>query len=272
MELTAIFGLLSGVILLGWAILSRGDLAGFWDPPSLIIVLGGTFAAVMVSHGKKRLTQIPSALARVFAKKQLETDSIKEQLVNLAQKARREGLLALEDNLQEIEDGFMHQAVQMLVDATPAEQLEEVLEHQIHSAAEQEQRSVTVFRTAGSISPAFGMIGTLIGLIEMLRDLDDPSGVGTGMAVALTTTLYGTLFANMIFIPMANKLEESLEEKVRLRQMIANCVLSIQEGKNPRHIESQLDAFLGQSDSPTEQSDDEEIATETAGQEALSDD
>jgi len=274
-ELTALLGLLTGVALLLWAIMSRGALTTFWDPSALLIVLGGTLAAVAVSHGKQRLMKIPSAVVRVFREDRVSPMQVRERLVQLARKARREGLLALEDDLEDIEDSFMRRAVQMLIDATPSEQLQQILEAQVRSSREAEGHSEAVFRTAGTLSPAFGMIGTLIGLIEMLRDLDDPSGVGTGMAVALITTLYGTLFANLLFVPLANKLEEMREDRVKVRHMIITGVLAIQEGQNPRFIASQIDAYLQVS---TESSSEEEERAQdiedvgVSGQEVASDD
>ncbi len=275
MELTAVLGLLTGIALLLWAIMTRGALTTFWDPSALLIVLGGTLAAVAVSHGKQRLRKIPGAVLRVFRQESVSPLQIRDHLVDLARKARREGLLALEDDLEELQDPFLRRAVQMLIDATPSEQLQQVLESEVRSSSEAESRSAAVFRTAGAISPAFGMIGTLIGLIEMLRDLDDPDGVGTGMAVALITTLYGTLFANLLFVPLANKLEEMRDDRVRIRQMIITGVLAIQEGQNPRFIASQIDAFLQvpPDEAQDEQPEAEEVEQmDVGGQEVASDD
>ncbi len=197
-----------------------------------------------ISHGGRQLRRIPGLLLKAFRRTNSDVLGLRDQLVVLAERARREGLLSLEDAIADIDDPFLADAVQMLVDAVPPEQITEFLTNRIQSAAEYNERGVAMFRTAGAVSPAFGMIGTLIGLIQMLRDLDNPDMIGGGMAVALITTLYGTLLANVIFTPVANKLEEWNQDELLLRNMAMEGVMAIQEGQNPRLIRNRLDSFI----------------------------
>ncbi len=272
MELAAIVGLIIGVGLLVWAMLDGGSLATFWDPSSLRIVLGGTLAAIAISHGARQLKRIPGLMIRAFRRSSANLVELRDQLVELANQARREGLLSLEDAIEDIEDDFLAGAVQMLVDAVPPEQMKELLENQIDSAAEYNDRGVAVFRTAGAVSPAFGMIGTLIGLIQMLRDLENPEMIGIGMAIALITTLYGTLLANIVFNPMANKLSEWNADELQWRTMIMEGILAIQDGQNPRFIKGKLETFINGAkvEEPTEE--DEAVEAGTEGQESLASD
>lgn len=270
MDRSALLGLFAGSALLLYALFSRGSLLTFWDPSSLLIVFGGTLAAVTISFKGSRLLNIPSYLRKAFGGTKKDPRAIRERIVNLAQRARREGLLALEDDLEDIENRFLRKAVQLLVDATPSEQLKEVLDNEIDTFIQSERHGIAVFSTAGGMSPAFGMIGTLIGLIEMLKDLDNPDSVGGGMAVALITTLYGTLLANMFFNPVANKLEERKDDEVRIRRMVIRGIMAIQDGQNPRLIGDQLDALLTarEAEEPDEETEDlqpeEEVKREVA--------
>ncbi len=244
MELTAILGLISGIILLLWAITSRGTVGTFWDASAVVIVLGGTLGAVAVSHGAEQIKSIPGSLLRAFRGEGRGRKEIRDKLLELARKARGEGLLALEDDLGDIDDAFLRDAVQLLVDATPSEDLRNVLENRMQHESVAADRGNAVFETAAASSPAFGMIGTLIGLIHMLRDLENPDTIGGGMAVALITTFYGTLFANLVFSPIARKLRELTEKELQRREMILTGVLAIQDGKNPRFIDSKLRTYL----------------------------
>ena len=244
MEFTAFLGLFSGVLLILWAVMDQGALATYWDVASLRIVLGGTVAALAISHKGALLRRLPRLVLRVFGRSRMKAAQVRDSLVELAHKARKEGLLSLEDAIEDLEDDFMKDAVQLLADATPPEQIREILDNEIAHQSEHQSRGTALFRTAGTVAPAFGMIGTLIGLIQMLTDLDSPDHIGAGMAVALTTTLYGTLLANLLFIPMANKLDERDDEEVFLRRMIRDGILAIQEGLNPRFIEDKLNTYV----------------------------
>jgi len=264
LEIAAFLGLIVGVGLLVWAMVSGSSLATFWDPASLRIVLGGTLAAMAISHGGRHLKRLPGLMLRAFRKSQSDLSGLRDQLVELANQARREGLLSLEDSIEEIESEFLAEAVQMLVDAVPPDQIEELLNNQVHSTEEFNQRGIRMFRTAGAVSPAFGMIGTLIGLIQMLRDLDDPDMIGMGMAVALTTTLYGTLLANLLFNPVANKLEEWNRDEMQVKSMVMEGILAIQDGQNPRFIKGRLDAYITAPGKKTERAEEAEGTAEVS--------
>lgn len=274
MEITAILGLITGIILLLWAIASRGAVNSFWDPSALVIVLGGTVAAVAVSHGGEQIRSIPALLLRAFRGEGRGRKDIRNKLLDLARRARSEGLLALEDDLDDIDDGFLRDAVQLLVDATPSEELRDVLENRMQQESVGKDRGSSVFETAAASSPAFGMIGTLIGLIHMLRELENPDTIGGGMAVALITTFYGTLFANLVFSPIGRKLREITDKELQRREMILIGVLAIQEGQNPRLIDSKLAAYLpegSQGDEDAERAPSESLTAEE-GRNLASDD
>ena len=274
MEITAILGLITGTILLLWAIASRGAVNSFWDPSALVIVLGGTVAAVAASHGGEQIRSIPALLLRAFRGEGRGRKDIRNKLLDLARRARSEGLLALEDDLDEIDDGFLRDAVQLLVDATPSEELRDVLQNRMQQESVGKDRGSSVFETAAASSPAFGMIGTLIGLIHMLRELENPDTIGGGMAVALITTFYGTLFANLVFSPIGRKLRELTDKELQRREMILIGVLAIQEGQNPRLIDSRLAAYLpegAQGDEDAERAPSESLTAEE-GRNLASDD
>src|SRR5690625_2687193 len=192
--------------------MSEGDLVLFWDLPSVFIVLGGTIAATLVSHPFEQVRVIFSLLRVVLARGISTTDEVIPLLVHFAEKARREGLLAMEEEAAELGDPFLRKGIQLVVDGVDPELVRNVLQIEINFLAERHESGRRLFQTMGTYAPAFGMIGTLIGLIKMLSDLTDPDGIGTGMAVALITTLYGALLANLVFLPIAGKLQVKSEQ------------------------------------------------------------
>lgn len=243
-NLTPIIGLIAGLILVIWSITLSGSIVNFFDVPSIIIVLGGSFSALVISFPRKLLMKVPSILKKLIMPPRSDRQNIVLLFIELGKKARRDGLLALEDDLSAMEDEFLASGLQMVVDGVEPETIEETLELKMETIERRHRSGQDVFLKWGELAPAFGMLGTLIGLILMLVDLDDPSGIGTGMAVALITTFYGSLMANLVFIPIASNLEVQTDEEMYTCRMMIDGILAIQAGNNPRFIEERLMTYL----------------------------
>ncbi|MEJ6950223.1 motility protein A [Natronospora cellulosivora (SeqCode)] len=260
MDLATIIGVILGVVLLGGSIILGGNPIIFVSLQSFLIVIGGTISGTMVSYSLKDLSNIPQLIKIAVKSTTMNSNQIIEILVEFAEKARREGLLALEQEVLEIDDVFLQKGIQLVVDGTDPELVRNILETKLTFLEERHAKSRGIMETMGSLSPAFGMIGTLIGLIQMLSLLDDADGLGMGMAVALITTLYGALAANLIFIPLANKLKVKSEEEILLKEVMIEGILSIQAGENPRIVEEKLFAFLASSNESEEELEGDAMA------------
>jgi chemotaxis protein MotA len=244
MDITTVFGLAVGAALMVWALFLGGTAGAFWDFKSVLITFGGTIAATLVSFPTAQVVQSGQIVRKAFTSKDpdpLETIKI---LVAFAEKARREGLLALEDDASQLDDLFLQKGIQLVVDGTDPELVRDILETELSFLGDRHKAGAAVFDTLGVMAPAFGMIGTIIGLIQMLKTLDDPSSIGGGMATALVTTFYGALAANLIFIPIANKLRNRSSGEILLKEVMIEGILSIQAGDNPRIVEEKLKVFL----------------------------
>lgn len=248
MDLTTVLGLFVGVAVLVWAMMRDGTLMIFWDLPSLLLVVGGTLAATMVSMPMDQLRNVFALLRVAFGGRTRSVDEVISLLVHFAEKARREGLLAMEDEASELDDPFLRKGLQLVVDGVDPELVREVLETEIHFLEERHAAGRRVFQVAGNFAPAFGMMGTVIGLIRMLADLTDAEAIGAGMALALITTFYGAVLANVVLLPIANKLQVKSEQEVLIMQLMVQGILSIQAGENPRIVEEKLEAFLSKSE------------------------
>ncbi len=244
MDISSITGFLLGFGLLYWALSTGGSLVAFWSPPSLVITLGGSIAAAMVSFPLSQLLTVPGMLRTLFFGYKAKPRDLVDTLVDLARKARREGLLALEEEAEALDDPFLTKGILLVVDGTDPELVRSILETEITYLEERHRVGRKVFEAMGSFSPAFGMMGTLIGLIQMLSQLDNPEAIGPGLAVALVTTFYGVLLANMVFLPIANKLKSHTEKEVLIKEMVLEGILSIQAGDNPRILREKLRAFF----------------------------
>lgn len=240
-----VIGLVLGIALIIMGILtSGGQLRSFWDLASVLIVLGGTVAAVIVRYGIESFKHIGVLLRVALTAKGFQHEKTIGEVVRFAEIARREGLLAMEDETDSIDDDFLKNGVQLVVDGTDPELVKSILEIEMAFLEERHRTGQAMFTFMGSISPAFGMIGTLLGLIIMLGHLDNPDAIGPGLAVALITTLYGSVFANLFFTPLAGKLRQLTEAEILHKEIITEGILSIQQGENPRVIEQKLKAFL----------------------------
>ncbi len=246
MDLATIIGFILGVGLVGYAIISgAGDSASsFVHPPSMMIVGGGAAASVLMSFPLKVVLGSGKVAAKaVFHKDESVQDLIKD-LVRYAEIARRDGILSLESATKDARDPFIASGIQMAVDGTDPELIEQILNSELDAIAERHSLGKAVFDAIGKYAPAYGMIGTLVGLVIMLKNMDDPSMIGPGMAVALLTTMYGSIFANMIALPIADKLGKRSEEELLRKTIVLKGVMSIQSGDNPRIVEQKLKTFL----------------------------
>lgn len=237
-------GIIVGLAFVISGILVNGELAIYFSLASILIVLGGTISATFVAYPLARVLEGMRIASKAFSNKVVESGEIIAKVIGLANTARKEGLLALEEAAEDIEDEFLKKGVMLIVDGTDPELVRNLLETELAFVEERHKEGQGIFEAMGTFAPAFGMIGTLIGLINMLRTLDDPSSIGPSMAVALITTFYGSLLANLIFLPMANKLKLRSREEILRKEIMVEGLLSIQAGENPRIIEEKLKAFL----------------------------
>jgi len=244
MDVATLIGLVAGVSLIGWAIISKTPLSTFIDPPSIAIVLGGCTAACLICFPLGQLIGVVKVVKHAFLTKARDAHTLIGHLVKFAEVARRDGILSLENMVSEVDDDFVVRGIQMAVDGTDPELIEQIMTSELEALAERHERGKALFEAIGKYAPAFGMIGTLIGLVIMLKNMNDPSAIGPGMAVALLTTLYGALLANLIALPIADKLAVRSQEEILLKTIIIRGVMSIQSGDNPRIVEQKLKTFL----------------------------
>ena len=244
MDFTTLIGIASGVGLVLVAIFMGGGISIFINIPSMMITFGGTLGATLINFPFSKVMGVLRVVKNAFFYKEISPDEVIKQLVDFATIARREGVLALEQRISSLNDPFLQKGLQLAVDGTPPETIREILRTDIDYLASRHKVGQEIFNAMGTYAPAFGMIGTLIGLIQMLRTLDDPSKIGQGMATALLTTFYGALFANLICLPIAGKLKVRSEEEILSRELIVEGILSIQSGDNPRIVEEKLKAFI----------------------------
>lgn len=244
MDLATLIGIIAGIALVGSAMVMGGGLGGFIDVPSMLIVFGGTIAATLINFPLGQfLSAIRVAMKLLFAKEENGLDIIKSY-IQLAVIVRKEGQLALEEASKTVEHPFMRKGLMLVADGVDAEALSGILNLQNAAVQERHKIGQEVFKAGGRWAPAFGMIGTLIGLVTMLGSMDDPSSIGPKMAIALLTTMYGALIANLFCLPMAGKLKQRTEQEVLVNMIIAEGLKGLQMGLNPRLLEEKLKAFL----------------------------
>lgn len=244
MDLGTLLGIIIGMTLLIVSIIMEGDIRLFMSASSVMIVFGGTFAAIMINFSMSQVLSVIPLLKVAFSKTSNDSIGIIDTLVDFAESSRREGLLALEEKAQAVDDNFLQKGIQLVVDGTDAELVRSILEIELAFLEERHGVGQKIFDQMGALAPAFGMVGTLIGLIAMLGDLDDPDKIGMGMAVALLTTLYGAVASNLLFLPIAGKLRMKSAEEILIKQVMIEGILSIQAGENPRIVEEKLKSFL----------------------------
>lgn len=243
MDILTLVGLLAGILIVILAMLANASVLTFLNLPGLAIVIGGTAAVTLI---KFRLSSVMSAfrlaMGAAFTDRMEKPSDLIREVSALAAVVRKEGILGLENH--QTRTGFMQKAINLCVDGHPPELIEEILGHEIQQTAERYDVAERVFRGIGESAPAIGMLGTLVGLVQMLNTLDDPSSIGPAMAVALLTTLYGAFLAQLIALPLADKLQLKAEDEARNQVLIATSMHNIMRGENPRVMTEILASFV----------------------------
>ena len=247
MDLASVIGLVVGIGFIIYGILSGGSILLFINIPSMMIVGGGTIGSTLINYPLSEVVGVIKVVKKAFFHTEESPVGIIETLVGFAETARREGILSLEQKAASLDDEFLKKGINLAVDGTEPEYIKEIMTTETNYISERHRVGAGIFDSMGAYAPAFGMIGTLIGLINMLVRMDDPSTIGPSMAVALVTTLYGAFLANLIFIPIAGKLKNRSANELLIKELCIEGIMSIQSGDNPRIVEGKLKAFLSPS-------------------------
>ncbi|WP_369601464.1 flagellar motor protein PomA [Hahella sp. SMD15-11] len=242
MDLATLIGLLGGFAIVAMAMVLGGGLGIFVDVPSVLIVIVGSVFVVLMKFTLAQFLGAGKTAAKAFMFKLDTPEDLIEQVVELADAARKGGLLSLEG--KEIPNDFLKKGIQLLVDGHDADVVKTLLGKDKSLAVERHKQGAAVWAAFGDVAPAMGMIGTLVGLVAMLSNMDDPKSIGPAMAVALLTTLYGAMLSNMVALPIKDKLTIRMGEEEQLKSMIIDALLAIQAGQNPRVIETMLRTYL----------------------------
>jgi len=247
MDFATLIGIVAGFGLIIVSILMGGAPAIFVNVPSMLIVIGGTIAATLINYPLREVLGVITTLRQAFFHDERDPTIVINKIVEFANIARREGILALESHASDAGDEFLQKSVQLAIDGTAPELIKDILTTELAFMEDRHSMGQSVLLAAGAFSPAFGMIGTLIGLVQMLSALEDPSQIGGAMAIALLTTLYGAVLANVVFLPCAGKLKVRTAGELLTKEIIIEGILSIQSGENPRVVEQKLKAFISPS-------------------------
>lgn len=244
MDVATLIGLIAGFAMMIITVLLGGSPAIFINIPSVVVVFGGTIAATLVNYPLGEVLGVLRTFQQALLHKDRSPSGVIDKLVQFATIARREGILALEAHAGEADDEFLQKSVQLAIDGTAPELIKDILATELAFMEDRHAMGQSILTAMGTYAPAFGMIGTLIGLVQMLVSMDDPSQIGGGMAVALITTLYGAILANMVFLPAAGKLKVRTSNELLIKEIIIEGILSIQSGDNPRIVEQKLKSFV----------------------------
>lgn len=255
MDIASLIGIVLSMILVIVSIMigdTSGDKIGavmnFVDIPSLLITFGGAFCAVLASNTMESFVAGLKSISLVFKVSETNTTDVIRKIIDLSNVARKEGLLSLEEAASDLDDPFLKKGILLIVDGTDPELVRGIMDTEMLSIDSRHKAKIGFWGTLGSMGPAWGMIGTLIGLINMLQMMDDPSAIGPSMAVALITTMYGSILANWLCTPVANKLKLKNDDEMTSKEIMIEGLLSIQAGENPRVIEEKLKSFLTPAD------------------------
>jgi len=243
-DIATIAGLVVAFGLIVWSILLGGSLSGFIDMPSVAVVIGGTMGALLINFPLKKFLALGKVIGKTMMFALDEPGIVIDKMVGYAERARREGMLALEEDSENETDDFLRKGLRLAVDGTDPQLLEKILETDVEQIENRHSEGAKLLGMGGTFAPAYGMIGTLIGLVNMLSNLDDPTQIGAGMATALITTFYGAVMANAVFIPLQGKLEIRSKEEMVIKSMIIEGIMAIQSGDSPRIVEEKLKSFL----------------------------
>ena len=254
MDIASIIGLIVCFILVIFGILYGHDMSvmqNFLDAPSALITFGGSFCCILASYTLPNFLAGIKSISLIFKLSTMNVPDTIQKIIDLSNIARKEGLLSLEEAATDIEDEFLKKGILLIVDGTDPELVRAIMETELVSVEDRHKDKIGFWENLGAMGPAWGMIGTLIGLVNMLQDMNDPSSIGPAMAVALVTTLYGSILANWICAPVATKLKSKNAEETMMKEIEIEGLLSIQAGENPRVIEEKLKSFLAPKDRGT---------------------
>lgn len=244
MDIATVLGVVSAFGVVALAIYSGSGLSLFINPPALLIVVGGTFGATMINYPIRDVIRVIAVAKNTLLTKNISIDDLISRFMGFANKSRREGILALESDIKDVEDVFLQKGVQLSIDGLEPQDIRDILETEIDFTKSRHQLGAEIFTTMGTFAPALGMIGTIVGLVQMLQSMEDPSTIGPAMAVALLTTFYGSVLANIVCLPLAGKLKTRSKEEALTREMTVQGIISISNGDNPRILEQKLKAFI----------------------------
>ncbi len=247
MDIATILGLVLGLAFFVISVALGGGieaLKSFWDAPSVMITVGGAIASVMIIHPLDKFINGLKSVGVAFKNQTVDEAGAITKIIELSNTARKEGLLALEEATESIEDVFLKKGIMLVVDGTEPDLVRNILETEIIAIEARHNEVSTFWAKIGEMTPAWGMIGTLIGLVNMLGNLSDPNAIGPAMAIALLTTMYGSMVANLVAIPLSEKMKIRSGQEMVLKEIIVEGLLSIQAGENPRVIEEKLKSFL----------------------------
>ncbi|MBU7006368.1 flagellar motor protein [Phosphitispora fastidiosa] len=245
MDLSSILGLVLGfAMLVGGFLLEGGHFTSLLEPTAALIVFGGTAGATIASFSMEDIKQVPQLIKITFTEKRYEVQELIAILSSFAEKARREGLLSLERETATIDDDFLKQGIQLVVDGTDPALVRDILETQIEFTDQRHKIGAEIFEAAGGYSPTMGIIGTVMGLVHVLSNLADPDSLGPSIAVAFIATLYGVAFANVAWLPIGHKLKLKSKQERFVMEIALEGILSIQAGDNPSIVKEKLKAFL----------------------------
>lgn len=244
MDIATIVGVISAFGLVVGAILMGGSLNLFLSIPSFIIVVGGTLGATLINYPLRDVLGVFSVAKNAIFSTNISIDELVERFMVYANKSRKEGILALESEIKTVKDVFLKKGVQLSIDGLEPQDINDILDTEIEFIRSRHQLGAEIFSTMGAFAPALGMIGTLIGLVQMLQNMDDPSTIGPAMALALLTTFYGSIMANIVCLPLAGKLKTRSKEEMLTKEMTVQGIMSLSNGDNPRILEQKLKAYM----------------------------
>lgn len=244
MDIATIVGVVSAFGLVLIAIVMGGGVNLFINVPALLIVVGGTIGATLINYPLKDVLGVFSVVKHALFTRNTSVNGVIKRFMDFAQKTRKEGILSLENELKDVNDEFLKKGVQLSIDGLEPQEIKIILDTEIDFIQSRHRLGAEVFTTMGMFAPALGMIGTLVGLVQMLQSMEDPSTIGPAMAVALLTTFYGSIMANIFCLPIAGKLKTRSKEEMLTKELAIQGIISLSNGDNPRIIEQKLQAFI----------------------------
>lgn len=244
MDLATLLGISSALFLILFSITMGAGLALFFDIHAIMIVFGGTIGAALISYPLRDVLGLVSVVKHAFFNKISSPAAVVPTFVQFANKARKDGILSLQDSVSQLSDPFMNKGLQLLIDGVEPPSIESLLETEIERLRERHRLGAEILSSMGSYAPAMGLVATLLGLVQMFKSLDDPGAIGPGMAIALLGTFYGASLANLAFLPLSGKLKARSQEECLAKELVVEGILSISNGNNPRMVEQKLNAFL----------------------------